>query len=139
MYKSGDIVRWRPDGELEFVGRRDFQVKLRGYRIELGERTAALESHANVREAAVIVREDAPGDKRLVGYYAAGGATAPTVSGLREHVKQILPSYMVPAHWMELSSLPRTANNKLDRRALPKPQQSEGASSPLALPFSFGM
>ncbi len=137
MYKSGDMVRWRPDGELEFVGRRDFQVKLRGYRIELGEVTAALESHANVREAAVIVREDVPGDKRLVGYYAAEGATAPTVSELREHVKQILPSYMVPAHWVELSSLPRTANNKLDRRALPKPQESEAASSPLALPFTF--
>jgi aryl carrier-like protein len=120
LYRTGDLARWRPDGQLEFLGRNDYQVKLRGFRIELGEVEAALARQPGVREVAVLVREDVPGDKRLVAYLVLA-PEAPSLNDLRRALQQQLPGYMVPAHLLPLSALPLTPNGKLDRRALPAP------------------
>jgi amino acid adenylation domain-containing protein len=121
MYRTGDLVRYRPDGALEFLGRLDNQVKVRGYRIELGEVEAALVRHPAVREAAVVVREDAPGDRRLVGYVTARPDGAPAAAALRPFLKERLPEYMVPAAFVVLDVLPLTPNGKVNRVALPAP------------------
>ncbi|MCV7077875.1 amino acid adenylation domain-containing protein [Mycobacterium szulgai] len=117
MYRTGDLVRWRADGQLEFLGRADEQVKIRGYRIELGEISAALADLDGVDQAAVIVREDRPGDKRLVGY--ATGTIDPAAA--RHALSTRLPDYMMPAALVMVPELPLTGNGKLDTRALQAP------------------
>lgn len=124
MYKTGDLVRWLPDGNLEFCGRIDDQVKLRGFRIELGEIEQLLRKHPAVQDAVVLVREDVPGDQRLVGYVAATEAGSLIQAELREHLSARLPDFMVPSVLVVLDALPLTQNDKVDRRALPKPQAS---------------
>jgi amino acid adenylation domain-containing protein len=126
LYRTGDVGRYRRDGVIEYLGRIDHQVKIRGYRIELGEIEARLREHAGVREAAVLAREDTPGDKRLLAYYTNSSATHPEqevvgAEQLRLHLSASLPEYMVPAAFVRLESLPLTPNGKLDRKALPAP------------------
>ncbi|HKG15027.1 MAG TPA: amino acid adenylation domain-containing protein [Pyrinomonadaceae bacterium] len=121
LYRTGDLARHRPDGTIEFVGRRDQQVKLRGFRIELGEVEAALRGHAAVRGCLALVREDAPGDKRLVAYFTADDADPPTNDALRRHLREKLPEHMIPSAFVALEEFPLTANGKIDRRALPAP------------------
>ena len=122
LYKTGDLARYLPDGNLEFLGRRDQQVKIRGYRIELEEIEAALRQHPAVRETVVLAQEDVRrGDKRLVAYLVANQEPAPTPQALRTFLKQKLPAYMIPSAFVVLEALPRTPNGKLDRQALPTP------------------
>ncbi|NEC10267.1 non-ribosomal peptide synthetase [Streptomyces sp. SID7909] len=128
MYRTGDLVRWTPDGRLLYVSRVDDQVKLRGFRIELGEIEAALGSHPGVAAACVTVREDRPGDRRLVAYtVAADGETAPGWAELRVHLAATLPEHMVPAAHVRLDAFPVTPNGKTDRRALPAPESPAAA------------
>ena len=119
MYRTGDLGRWRPDGTLEFLGRDDHQVKIRGFRIELGEIEAGLLAHGHVRDAVVLVREDAPGDRRLVAYYQSDAAVP--ADSLRQALAAHLPDYMVPSAYVHMATWPFTPNGKLDRRALPAP------------------
>lgn len=131
LYRTGDLVRWTPGG-LEFLGRGDDQVKVRGFRIELGEIEAALARAPRVREAAVVVREDRPGERRLVGYVC--GDALPDAAGLRAALGRVLPEYMVPTAVVALDRLPRTPGGKVDRRALPPPPAATGSGPAPAPP-----
>jgi amino acid adenylation domain-containing protein len=121
IYRTGDLLRYREDGNMDCSGRVDFQVKVRGFRIELGEIESVLDQHPAVRECVAIVREDTPGDKRIVAYVVAEEGTQPTPAELRSHVKQKVPEFMIPAAFVMLEKLPQTLNSKVDRKALPPP------------------
>ncbi|MFC0215898.1 amino acid adenylation domain-containing protein [Paenibacillus chartarius] len=124
MYRTGDLARWLPDGRIDYIDRIDHQVKVRGYRIELGEIETVLLRQPSVKEAVVLARDDAYGQKMLCAYITAEDETA--LLGLRERLSAELPSYMVPAHLIQLADMPRLPNGKLDRKALPEP---DGAAS----------
>ncbi|MBC1239444.1 MULTISPECIES: non-ribosomal peptide synthetase [Nostoc] len=121
LYKTGDLARYRWDGNLEFLGRIDHQVKVRGYRIELGEIEGLLGQHPEVQEAVVLMREDVPDNQRLVAYFVTNTETTLTTSDLRNFLKEQLPEYMLPSVFVQLKTLPLTTNGKIDRRALPVP------------------
>ena len=122
LYRTGDRARYRPEGELDFLGRLDHQVKVRGFRIELGEIETALLGRPGVRDAVVVAREDVPGDRRLVAY-VVGEVPVPE---LRRALGERLPEYMVPSTFVFLEALPQTPNGKVDRKALPKPEGAAG-------------
>ncbi|OWU83523.1 hypothetical protein ATO6_18790 [Oceanicola sp. 22II-s10i] len=124
LYATGDLARRRPDGEVEVLGRIDTQVKLRGFRIELGEIETALRAIPGVDKAAVDLRARGSGDKQLVGYVVAEDGAAPEGAELTAKLAEVLPDYMIPRAWVMLSALPQTGNGKLDRKALPDPQDT---------------
>ncbi|WP_344320433.1 amino acid adenylation domain-containing protein [Streptomyces macrosporus] len=131
MYRTGDVVRWRRDGELEYLGRSDEQIGLRGFRIEPGEVEAALVAAPGVARAVVVVREDRPGVRRLVGYVVFSAGVVGDVAAVRAHVRSVLPSHMVPSALVVLDAVPLTVNGKIDKTALPAPEvPTTGQSSP---------
>ena len=121
MYRTGDLVAWRADGTLQYLGRNDQQVKIRGFRIELGEIEARLGEHPQVKDVVVLARQDEPGHKRLVAYFTERSRVE--IENLRDYLNDQLPDYMVPAAYVRLDSLPLTNNGKVDRKALPAPDQ----------------
>jgi len=121
LYRTGDLARWVPGPHLECLGRTDTQVKVRGFRIELGEIEAALSSHEAIAQCAVIVRDDAHGDKSIVAYFELRQRAVPSTADLRAHLTKSLPEYMVPSTFVPLNKLPMTPNGKIDRKALPAP------------------
>ncbi len=124
LYRTGDLARFLPDGNVEFMGRLDQQVKVRGYRIELGEIEATLMQHQDVAQTAVVVHEDGPGEKRLVAYLVAAPEREIHVGEVRDYLKSRLPDYMWPASFVLLGEMPLTRNAKIDRKALPPPEQA---------------
>src|SRR5207247_6754446 len=127
LYKTGDLARYQPDGSLEFLGRRDTQIKLRGYRIELEEIEAVLTQHPAMRQAVVLAREDVPGDHRLVAYLVPRHGPPPSHAELRRFLQAYLPAYMLPAAFVQLDALPLTPSGKVDRSALPAPSSARPA------------
>ena len=128
-YRTGDRGRWRNDGLLEHLGRLDFQVKVRGFRIELGDIESNLLRHADVTQAVVIVREDRAGDQRLVAYLTTNAKNAFDESALRNHLRALLPDYMLPQHFVVLDAIPLLPNGKIDRARLPAPQVGQGSQA----------
>lgn len=134
IYKTGDLARYLPSGEIEYLGRIDNQVKVRGYRIELGEIEVAISAFAAVRESVVIAREDQPGEKRLVAYLVPNQEHPVKINELRGYLRQELPDYMVPSAFVELDELPLTPNGKVDRAALPAPPSTLAAFDRAVVP-----
>ncbi|MCI0585368.1 MAG: non-ribosomal peptide synthetase, partial [Planctomycetes bacterium] len=134
LYKTGDLARYRSDGSLLYLGRLDHQVKLRGFRIELGEIEATLEQHPAIRQAVVLLRDDRPGDRRLVAYLVAHDPAALAPAALRDFLKDRLPLYMLPAAFVPLDAFPLTPSGKVDRKALPPPRVDLSAPAALADP-----
>ena len=126
LYKTGDLARSLPDGNVEYLGRIDLQVKLRGFRIELGEIEALLSEYPAVRQAVVTVREDTPGDKRLAAYLAPTSDREPDLDSLRAYLASKLPDFMVPSGFVIMGTFPMTTSGKVDRKALPAPQTELG-------------
>ena len=129
LYKTGDLARYLPDGNIELLGRLDHQVKIRGYRIELGEIETTLEHHPAIRQAVILVREDTPGDRRLVAYCVPCHGLGPNLHELRSFLQTKLPDYMIPATFVLLDALPLTPSGKVDRHALPAPGRARPALS----------
>ncbi|WP_404791161.1 amino acid adenylation domain-containing protein [Altericista sp. CCNU0014] len=124
LYRTGDLARYRPNGDIEFLGRMDDQIKLRGFRIELGEIEAAIAQHPSILETIVLVREDSPGDRRLVAYLRPQPDADPNLTDiLRQTLRETLPDYMVPSIFISLKTFPRTPNGKIDRQMLPSPDR----------------
>jgi amino acid adenylation domain-containing protein len=134
LYKSGDVMRWRADGGLDFLRRLDDQVKLRGFRIELGEIEAALARHPAVQAVCALIREDSPGDPYIAAYYVAETGQAASHQELREYLRKHLPEFMVPARFVALERFPLTPNRKIDRKALPAPPVEKLVVAAAALP-----
>ncbi|KPL90596.1 non-ribosomal peptide synthetase/MFS transporter [Herpetosiphon geysericola] len=132
LYRSGDLVRYQPDGAIEFLGRIDLQVKIRGYRVELSEIETAIQSQAQVANSVVILREDTPGDKRLVAYIVPEAGQSLNIGSIREALRNSLPDYMVPTAFVELAGLPLNPNGKIERRALPAPSNERNLDSYVA-------
>ncbi|QNP40684.1 non-ribosomal peptide synthetase [Lysobacter solisilvae (ex Woo and Kim 2020)] len=131
LYRTGDRGRWRADGNLEHMGRLDHQVKVRGYRIELGEIEANLATRPEIARALVIVREDRANDQRLVAYLVAQPGASIDEAALRVHLRELLPAYMLPQHFVVLDELPLLPNGKIDRNALPSPARETGIAAPV--------
>ncbi|HVI45628.1 MAG TPA: amino acid adenylation domain-containing protein, partial [Chitinophaga sp.] len=127
LYKTGDLAKWRPDGNLEFIGRKDYQVKIRGFRIELGEIESKLMTHPEIRQALVIDKTDSSGNKFLCAYVVSPRQLEPSV--LRAHLATELPAYMIPSYFIVLEKFPLTSNEKVDRKALPEPDTEQKKSS----------
>ena len=124
LYRTGDLARYLPDGNIEYLGRMDGQVKVRGFRIELGEVETALSQHPAVRDTVAVVREDTPGDRRLIAYVVLNSPQDNATADLREFLKQKLPEYMLPTAFVLLEKLPTTPSGKVDRKSLPAPDTS---------------
>jgi len=134
MYRTGDLARYLPGGEIEFLGRGDDQVKIRGFRIELGEIESVLSQHPAVKQAVVLAQEDERGDKRLVAYVVSSREKTASPEELRAYLEQHLPDYMIPAALVNLAKLPLTANGKIDRQALPAPDEVQSQQKPYLAP-----
>jgi amino acid adenylation domain-containing protein len=134
LYRTGDLARYLPDGNVQYLGRTDFQVKVRGFRIELGEIESVLAKHPAVRQTVVAAREDSPGDKRLVAYIVPESNERLSLVDVRAYLKQTLPDYMLPTGLVAMDALPLTPNGKVDRKALPKPDLTKAASGVAAPP-----
>jgi amino acid adenylation domain-containing protein/FkbH-like protein len=128
LYRTGDVARWRGDGNLEYLGRIDHQVKIRGFRIELGEIESVLKTHGSIRELVVLAREDYPGEKRLVAYIVPEASSEVSIENLRDLVREKLPEYMMPSAFVFLEALPMTPNGKVDRQALLKTEKTASSS-----------
>ena len=134
LYRTGDVVKYLPGGDILYQRRADYQVKVRGYRIELGEIESVLSQHPAVQSYVVVVREDTPGDQRLVGYFVAKAGHDPSAAEMKDFLRQSLPEYMVPGAFMKLDAMPLTPNGKINRNALPKPEYAAAARESMVAP-----